>query len=485
MERRMPKRPNVTWDEVGLTASDLLQIDRVAADLVADEPALLSSRDFGPFVAQGEGGGQQIIIGDQLEIPLLALADRPYLDHRMALLARPGDVVVLRSPVQAFFDYISQSLVAGQVKAIGTGLHPTQPVARLCRTDTALGKSLLSELDQGRGVTLQSYLTTGNTWRLAQWLGGQTRQIIHVAGPSARLSRRVNDKLWFSDLARRVLDRDAVPPTLRAFGPAAAAGLVRRIARQGEAVIVKVPDSAGSAGNIRLDSETVADAPLLLLQRFLRRRLHAIGWAGRFPLLVGVWDSNVVCSPSVQLWIPQREAGLPRLDGIFEQRVRGLGAAFVGGERTTLPVEVQSRLARDAVLIASVLQRVGYFGRCSFDAVMVKGQDQEAQPHWIECNGRWGGVSIPMTAALRLNGGTMPEGLAFLQATVGARSLTMPELLACLDPLLYRSGRSAEGIVIAAPPGSGADPQISLMAMAGEQQQTRQLMELAVARLRL
>lgn len=105
-----------------------------------------------------------------------------------------------------------------------------------------------------------------------------------------------------------------------------------------------------------------------------------------------------------------------RLDGIFEQRVRGLSAALVARERTTLPFKARSRRAQDAVRIASVLQRVGLFGRCSFDAVMVMGQDRELQPHWREWPGRWGAVSNPMTAALRPNRRTMPEALAFLQA---------------------------------------------------------------------
>ena len=186
----------------------------------------------------------------------------------------------------------------------------------------------------------------------------------------------------------------------------------------------------------------MAAAPLGAIQRFLRRRLHALGWAGRFPLLVGVWDSNVVCSPSAQIWIPTLETGPPRLDGIFEQRVQGLGAKFVGGERTILEENVQVRLAREALHIASVLQRIGYFGRCSFDAVVVQDQNRKLEPHWIECNGRWGGVSIPMTAAYRLNQGIVPGGLVFLQATVGAHALSVARLCTCLDPLLYRAGSS-------------------------------------------
>lgn len=402
--------------------------DAVAASLIAEEPALLSALDFGPFVAQGEGEGPRIILGDQLEIPLMKVSQQPYLDHRMALLARPGDIVVLRRPIRPYFDYLSKTLGVTDISVLGIDPMSDVPVARACRTDKALSRDLLERVASSGATTVQSYLTTGNTWRLAQWLGNTLQRTMHVAGPAPRVARRVNDKLWFADLARRVLGSDAVPPTLRAFGPAAAAGLVRRIARLGEQVIVKVPNSAGSAGNIRLDSDVISAAPLHVLQRFLRQRLHAIGWAGSYPILVGVWDNNVVCSPSVQMWIPRLDEGPPRMDGIFEQKVRGLGAAFVGGERTRLPSKVQCRLADDAHRIALVLQHIGYFGRCSFDAVIVKDKDQTLQPHWIECNGRWGGVSIPMTAAIRLKHGIAPDGLVFLQAAIGARSLSMLEL---------------------------------------------------------
>lgn len=474
----------LTLNEIGVTASEYATIDRVAASLVSDEPALLSSLDFGPFVAQGEGEGSQIIFGDQAEIPLLTVDERPYLDHRMALLARPGDLVVLRRPVQAFFDYLADVLGMENISAIAVSHHGGAPVTCICRTEEAHRKLLLRKVEAEGGATLLSYITTGNTWRLAQWLGDAARRTVHVAGPSPRVARRVNDKLWFADLARRVLGRDAVPPTLQAFGPAAAAGLVRRIARQGEQVIVKVPDSAGSNGNIRLESGGVAAASLSLLQRFLQRRLHATGWAGRYPLLVGVWDKEVVCSPSAQMWIPSIGVGPPRIDGIFEQSVRGIGAAFVGGERTELPIDMQSRLASEALRIASVLQRIGFFGRCSFDAVLVKGHDNALLPHWIECNGRWGGVAIPMTAALRLNNDVAPEGLVLLQAAVGVRDLSMADLCNRLGSLLFRSGSSEEGIVVAAPPSFEPDPKITLMAMAASQQRAKQLMENAIERLR-
>ena len=38
------------------------------------------------------------------------------------------------------------------------------------------------------------------------------------------------------------------------------------------------------------------------------------------------------------------------------------------------------------------------------DAILIGESLADARLHWIECNGRWGGVSIPMTLANRLTG---------------------------------------------------------------------------------
>jgi len=60
--------------------------------------------------------------------------------------------------------------------------------------------------------------------------------------------------------------------------------------------------------------------------------------------------------------------------------------------------------ASEALTLASPLQSLGYIGRASFDALLVGASPEQATIHWIECNARWGGVSIPMTAARRLLG---------------------------------------------------------------------------------
>jgi hypothetical protein len=479
----MPKDATLLVNDFRLSLREIREAELYAAELVRDEPALVSSLDFGPCVAQGEGLGPRILIGDQSEIPLLALPTPPVLDHRMALLAKDGDTVVVRARDADFFHYIKTTLNRSDVTYLAAGADPRGPVMRMCREDPKLRVPLEALVRQYGGATLQPYMATGNAWRLAQALGESTGQRVHVSGPGPRIWRRANDKLWFTTLARHVLGVKAVPPTMRAYGPSAAAGLVRKLARQSEHIVIKVPDSAGSAGNIRLESARFAEVPLALIHRFLRRQLAAIGWRGRYPLLVGVWDSDVTCSPSIQMWLPHIKEGSPRVDGVFEQRVRGVNAAFVGGQRSTLPEAVQMRLAHEALRIAAVLQGVGYYGRCSFDAVMVRDGAGDLHPHWIECNGRWGGVSIPMTAATFLAGGDPPEGMVILQTSSAKQRLTTAELLASLEPLLFETGKSTEGIVIIAPTNALPDTQLALMAIAPQQRRAEDLMETALIRL--
>ena len=109
-------------------------------------------------------------------------------------------------------------------------------------------------------------------------------------------------------------------------------------------------------------------------------------------------------SPSVHLWVPSLEEGLPIVEGIFDQRLQGEGEEFTGAAPTHLPEGWCERLARDAVRLARLFQELGYFGRCSFDAILIGDDLESAQLHWIECNGRWSGVSLPMTLANRIFG---------------------------------------------------------------------------------
>lgn len=294
-----------------------LDCDLIAQGYLRDEPAFVSSLDFGPFVAQGCGPGPSVLIGDQSEINLLGSMSGLRLDHRMALLARNGDTVLVRNRETGFETYLAEFLGLKEVTFVQVDNDPLRPVAKQVCLSPSLRGALAQTARNKGGLTLKAYLTTGNTWRLAKAIGEISGACIHVCGPSPRATRRANDKLWFNQLIKKILGTHATPPTLAAYGPAAAAGLARKISRSAGQVIIKVPESAGSAGNIRLEGALLQSMSLVEVRQFLLDRLRSIGWQDSYPILVGVWDRNVSHSPSVQLWIPRKSDGMPLVEGIL------------------------------------------------------------------------------------------------------------------------------------------------------------------------
>ena len=103
-------------------------------------------------------------------------------------------------------------------------------------------------------------------------------------------------------------------------------------------------------------------------------------------------------SPSAQLWIPP--SGPPILEGLFVQRLTGTERVFAGSVPLPASDPVFGLFAVSSLHLAAVFQRLGYVGRCSFDAIVTGDQDLR----YVECNGRWGGTSIPMMLMKRLFG---------------------------------------------------------------------------------
>jgi hypothetical protein len=74
--------------------------------------------------------------------------------------------------------------------------------------------------------------------------------------------------------------------------------------------------------------------------------------------MVSVWECPVVGSPSVQLWIPEKEYGGPIVKGVFHQVVEGSAGEFIGAMPSTLPMVLSETLAtarRDAATAPALL----------------------------------------------------------------------------------------------------------------------------------
>ncbi|WP_417669657.1 hypothetical protein [Roseibium sp.] len=428
----------------------------LATSLLRQKPNLAAVSPFGDEVRCGIGTGIGVFIGDQSEIPLYAPPEDNHLQYRMAFLADSNDLLVLgETPSPAFEQYLCQLLHMPHLNVLNTAepehLNRTS-VAERC-LDNPSHFQQICELARSSGqMTIVPYLTTGHIWRLAGAVSKTAAVPVFVAGPPPKLSNLANNKVWFSDRIRDLFDVRGPRSNYAVYGLSALTRRVKFLADRSTKVIVKIPDSAGSAGNIALEAAYIRNVPAPLLHEHLAETLRFLGWNGTFPLLAEVWETPVVSSPSVQMWIPLKDDGPPVVEGIFEQVVEGELGEFVGARQAQLPDAWQDRLTTEGAQIAFLLQQLGYFGRCSFDAIIAGNDFADGLLHWIECNARWGGVSIPMTLANRLAGAATPLETVIVQRKhrpVTPRSFR--DVLKDFGGSMFTPGQSREGIVFLTP----------------------------------
>lgn len=80
------------------------------------------------------------------------------------------------------------------------------------------------------------------------------------------------------------------------------------------------------------------------------------------------------------------------------------------------------------------------FRSCSFDAILVGKEMENAKLHWVECNGRWGGVSIPLALAQRLtHQWPSPPSVSILRVRLGESPPAFPVFLESVRDELFRA----------------------------------------------
>jgi len=102
--------------------------------------------------------------------------------------------------------------------------------------------------------------------------------------------------------------------------------------------------------------------------------------------------------------------------------------------------------------------------------------------HWIECNGRWGGVSIPMTAATALVGPDI-AGFAVVQETLRHTRLTTQELSGRLADLLFPRNGHLEGLVFLSPAALDTGTSVNMLALSKSQADSENFVAKAMSRL--
>ena len=442
---------------VELTDAERGELTRVAGRLIAEEPALSATGIFGPLVTPGVGLGPAVLFEDHSGTAFADQHNDSLLEYRTIFLAQDGDLVLVSERRDLEFESYARNLLGLDDVDVdrpdAMPLQPTLPFAVRCASDARIMERLAGMARRSRDLTLITYMGTGRVWQLARKIADMSHAAVRVASPRPRLARRVNDKLWFTYRVNELLGRHAMPSTFTSFGPAALAGHLRMLARDHDRIVIKVPDSGGSEGNLVLQATDYEGLSLNEIKARLAAMMTDLGWGQTYPLAVSVWESPLIDSPSVQLWIPQREDGSPIVQGIFSQVVVGEAGEFVGAVPCDLPVDLRYQIAREAVILAALFQELGYFGPCSFDAVVTGNDIGSAQLHWIECNGRWTGVSIPLLLVNRLIGDWHDRPFVIVQRTGlhGKPHASFGEVLEMLGPRLFNRRKTSEGTIVLTP----------------------------------
>lgn len=478
--------PVVEHVPVRIGADERAALHDLARVLLTEEPTLNAIEPFGPGVSQGLGPWPSLVVEDHSAITLFDVLGDVAYSYRALLLAGEGDLIAIGvSRSMAFETYCRDILGLGKVEILQPApAEIPKALALACAGDPDFIERAAERARLAGGLNVIPYMGTGGVWRLAERIAAEARVEVRVAAPPPRLVRRVNDKAWFARRVVQVLGPRALPPAIEAFSLAALTGHVARLARSYPGLAVKLTDSASSAGNLILNSEDVRRATLHALHEDLDRTLRGVGWPGGFPLLVTAWEEPVLASPSVQLWIPHASAGPPVVEGVFDQMTFGPRRVFGGAAPSDLAPAWHARLAEEAVRLACVFQDLGYFGRCSFDSILIGADEDTAELHWVECNGRWGGVSLPMTLANRLIGDWAKRALVIIdRGNLQGQPRDLSALLSEWQDELYRPGRRETGTVILSPGRLVLGTGFELMVLGETHEAARAQAEALAARL--
>ncbi len=353
-----------------------------------------------------EPQGPVLRLDDFSGIPFLVdLTGVEEYQHRARLRANADDLYAAVTPVAPGYEpYCRQKLNLAPVDFVhATPVETRLALARACSEGEAWDR-IVQRTRAGGGLAIDPFMGIEEVWELADSLTRSTGAPVSVLAPPPPVTWIANDKQLFSQLVDLVLGPDWLVETRIGRSPEALARELLSLAERHSQVGLKRLRCASAMGNKVFVASEIQGRQVDVVATKVRRFLDRTQWQGDEDVQVVAWE-QVDHSPSTQLWIPPPEVGGPRLDGVYEQLLEGRHKVFVGSRPSTLPQSVNSEAKAGSMAIALALQALGYVGRCSFDFVLVGNPEADFQLHFTECNGRWGGTSIPMTFLDRLLAG--------------------------------------------------------------------------------
>lgn len=400
----IPVRPHA---EAAPSAAEIDRVETLAGELAHEQPALAPSDSIRPLIPETLEDAPSLHLDDLSEIALLdRFYDVSFFQDRARFRAKDGDFVASCGPrIPEFEAYCEVQLGLGAVK----WLHPEPRVsgfrvAAACWTDRGVRQTLVRALRAGNLYYVHPHIGSFPVWATATLLRRASRRPLKVIAPHPALARSVNNKDWFADVVTRLFGRQLIPFTTFAWNYATAARLVQKLAEDSRLIVLKVPNSAGGAGNLVVPAAEFAGRSVGTIRKVLKDIVGGLAWIGRRRLLISSWETDVACAPSAQLWIPPPADGPPVVEGLYEQTLEGPEGFFVGSKPANFGGDLAKEIATRCWLLGLLYQRFGYIGRCSFDMLLVGESLERSRLKFVECNGRWGGTSIPMTLMNRLFG---------------------------------------------------------------------------------
>ncbi len=405
------KLPIVSRHQPEISQSEIDRSRKLAQDLLTENHQFELPDEFRELTVTGGITDEPVLhLDDFSEIPVIGKNDDSRaLQQRARIRACDGDWVVQSRMIErGFSDYFEYDLGLGRVKWFYPAVKENNPrqIALACIRDRRLRHDLEHALRHEGLRYIHPHVSNRNVWQLAAHLHQSTRMPISVIGPSPALAAWANDKIEFTQAVERLFGQEFVPHTEVAYNFATLSKIVARLAATHQKIGIKYPYGTGGHGNFLFDSRSVRGRSLRQVRGFLKQQLYGVRWPKKGRVLVDVWQTNVINSPSVQTWIPPLNCGEPIIEGVFVQTIADEQGHFVGSAQSNLPNEIEQQIVNQGFLLATLFQHLGYVGRCSFDLILI-GQDlSNCRLEFIECNARWGGTSGPMTLANRIGLGT-------------------------------------------------------------------------------
>ncbi|MBI2609435.1 MAG: hypothetical protein HYW47_07565 [Deltaproteobacteria bacterium] len=355
----------------------------------------------------------------QSDTPSLVVCDFsgiPFLDniigvefyqYRLRVLAGSSDIICGTFPLDpALEDYDEKYLGIGRptyVPIEEKKYHNFLIAKKISSHQHSLDK-LAKEVKKKKIEYLHPYMGVKDVWEVAIDLSKKVGRKIKVFAPPPYVCKWANDKAFFTYFVRKILGSNEVPQAKWANHLEAIVDCLKVLIPQFPKVALKIADYASAMGNIVYRSENLKALSDEELKEKIYLDLARHDWTDGDTVCAVQWRENVLTSPSAQVWIPHPREGYPIIEGIFEQFLQGETKIFQGSRPSTLPSRLNDLIAKKTFLMALFFQYLGYVGRCSFDLIVCGDSYDQCEIQLVECNGRWGGTSLPMSFMNRLFG---------------------------------------------------------------------------------